>query len=127
VWEAPADAPPPEPEPPRSEAVGELLHAAARLFAARADMDRRLAGGNGGGLTALLGNIEAALAPVSAADLNELRRDVAHVMASLEQMRANLAMLATIKQQVGTLAYARTGSRGGAPVGMEPAASAVSQ
>ena len=127
VWEAPADAPAPEPEPPQPDAVGELLHAAARLFAARDDMDRRLGGGNGGGLAALLGNIEAALAPVTANELNDLRREVANMIATFEQMRANLATLATIKQQVGTLAYVRTGSRGGVPLGVEPVASAVSQ
>jgi len=126
VWEAPPETV--EAPAPAADGTDGLLHAAARLFATRDALDRRIAEHAGGaGLRTLLENVQAALAPVSRSELDDLRREVQHVMTSLERTRTDLEALATMKKQVGTLAYRASGSPGGASVGVEPEASAVSQ
>ena len=126
VWEAPET--PIETPAPGADGADGLLHAAARLFAARDALDRRIAESSGGtGLRTLVENVQAALAPVTRAELDDLRREVQHVMASLERTRTDLESLASMKQRFGTLAYRASASPGGASVGTEPEASAVSQ
>ncbi|HEV7730926.1 MAG TPA: J domain-containing protein [Candidatus Binatia bacterium] len=106
---APASAaptPPPAPEEPRPDGSRAALHAAARLFAARDVLDRRIqpvGDGVHGGLTALLSRVEDALAPVSLDELARLRAEVDAGIGRLEALRSELAILGSLKQRFESL------------------------
>ena len=88
-------------------ALGEALAEAARIFAARASLDRRIgavADEGGPGLGALLARIEGALAPISAEELARLSADVAEATARLETMQAQLAGLAALRRKLAASA-----------------------
>jgi hypothetical protein len=92
----PAAAPTAPPAGPRA-----VLHAAARLFAERDALARRLGAGNGqGDLTALLGRLERALAAVSREEIEALRTEVDAGVAAFERLWTQLAEVAGLKRRL---------------------------
>ncbi len=100
VEERPADIVPDAVDPDSPLGV---LHAAARLFAARAALDRRFDGSVlplGPGLGGLLAGIDAALGPVSRAELDALQTQVTRLTVAVEAWRDRLAAVAALKQRL---------------------------
>jgi hypothetical protein len=84
-----------------SDGTPALRHRAARLFAARDVVDRRIhpvLGGSMGGIGALLNRVEEALAPVTLEDIERLRAEVDRGIAQLETVRIQLASVAEMKR-----------------------------
>lgn len=78
-----------------------LRHRAARLFAARDVVDRRIhpvLGGSMGGIGALLARVEEALAPVPLEEIERLRAEVERGIAQLETVRGQLDTVAEMKR-----------------------------
>jgi hypothetical protein len=101
VVKKPATAPVTE-DAARADGPRAALHAAARLFAARDVLDRRVqpvGDATIGGLSALLSRVEDALAPVSLAELTRLRAEVADGIGRLEAVQGELAALAALKRR----------------------------
>lgn len=120
-------APAPE-DAARADGPRAALHAAARLFAARDVLDRKVQPvGDGlvGGLTALLSRVEDALAPVSLEELTRLRAEVAAGIGRLEAVQSELAALSALKQRIERLPERpATARRTHVPVMAAPAVSA---
>jgi hypothetical protein len=102
----PEPAPPPEsvapPEPARSP-ESDVIHAAAHLFATRAALDRRLdavVGNGGGGLSAVIGRLEAAVGSVSREEIERWRAELGRATEDLEALRAELAQVADLKRRL---------------------------
>jgi curved DNA-binding protein CbpA len=98
------ERPVPPGEPPDLDSPLGVLHAAAQLFAQRAALDRRFDGralSHGPGLAGVLAGVEAALAPVSRAELDELRTEVDRLAAAVETWRERLVAIAALKQRLG--------------------------
>src|SRR4029077_10248700 len=74
-----------------------LVHAAARLLAARDSIDRRLTGAGALGLGGVLGRLEAALAAVHREELDALREKVDGAVVLLEGLQHDFARLAALK------------------------------
>ena len=101
----------PEPEPvatPTQEPVvshdSDVMHAAARLFAERSALDRRFdaaAGTTGGGLSAVIGRLEHAIALVTREELENWRAELSRATEDLEGLRTELAQIADLKRQLG--------------------------
>jgi DnaJ-like protein len=90
-------------EPPASESVRTLEEANARLADAQAGLDERLGtSGLGGmaGLSALLGRVDALLAPIDGDDLARMRSEVDAGITRLEAIGAELVAIAELKRRV---------------------------
>ena len=88
---------------PASGMLGDALADAARLFAARITLDRRigaLADEGGPGLAALLARLEGALAPIPLEELTRLSGEVADVIARFEDLQRQLADLASLRRRL---------------------------
>lgn len=113
----------------RADGPRAALHAAARLFAARDVLDRRVQPvGDGlvGGLSALLSRVEDALAPVTLDELTRLRAEVAAGIGRLEAVQGELAALSALKQRfAGLPERAPTPRRAHMPI-VDDAATAMS-
>jgi hypothetical protein len=93
---------PASPEP-LNDAVRTLHDASARLADAHAGLDRRLGdAGLGGmaGLQALIGRVEALLAPIAGDELGRTRRELDASIAQLEAIQSDLASLAELKRLI---------------------------
>ncbi|HYV56784.1 MAG TPA: hypothetical protein VE911_04525, partial [Candidatus Nitrosopolaris sp.] len=110
-----ATAPPPpspvtvSPPPPPSRTPAEsaptsyaqsVLHPAARLFALREDLDRRVAAAGLGGLIGLVGRLQSALAAVERAEIDAMASEVRRAIAEMEALRANLESISALKNRL---------------------------
>lgn len=98
-----ANETPAMPIPPGSVESG-VMHAAARLFAERAALDRRFdaaAGTTAGGLSAVIGRLESAIGLVTREELERWRAELARATEDLEGLRAELAAISDLKRQLG--------------------------
>lgn len=92
------------PTPPLEDApdgTPALRHRAAKLFAARDVIDRRVhpvLGGSMGGIGALLSRVEEALAPVTVDEIQRLQAEVQRGIVQLEAVRAQLDTIAGLKR-----------------------------
>lgn len=79
--------------------------AAAEVLAMRAELDRRIGpvAGGVGGVTALLAQIQGALATVTGDDITQARAEIARSIADLEQVRERLDLIAHLQRQVAKL------------------------
>ena len=86
-----------------SDAIGAAFAEAGRLFAARASLDRRIgavADAGGPGISALLGRLEGALAPIPLEELHRLSDEVTGAVARLEELHGQLASLAALRRSL---------------------------
>jgi curved DNA-binding protein CbpA len=91
------------PEPPVSR-DSDVVHAAARLFAARSALDRRFdsaVGTTGGGLSAAIGRLESAIGLVTREELERWRAELSRATEDLEALRTELAAIGDLKRQLG--------------------------
>jgi hypothetical protein len=99
----------PEPAPPPvtiavaapRDGVGGVFAAAERLFATKEALDQRIAQEHGGGLSALLGRLEATLGRIRREELEALAAETAREIAALETLGDQLAQVATLKRRLG--------------------------
>jgi hypothetical protein len=89
------------PPPVGEDGARGLKHAAARMFAAREVLDRKVQAPGGGGLGALVAQLEATLAPVRHDEIVALQDDVAAAIARLEGVSRELAQLLALKRTLG--------------------------
>lgn len=93
--------PAPPPEDLAADGAPALRHRAARLFAARDVIDRRIhpvLGGSLGGIGALLSRVEEALAPVTVEEIERLRAEVERGIGQMESVRVQLDTIAGLKR-----------------------------
>jgi hypothetical protein len=76
------------------------LAAAARVAAARADIDERIAARGGRGVSILLDRVAAALAPVDAAQLRTLAAEIDALVVELESLRDRLRAVGELKARL---------------------------
>ena len=98
----PVEAPPP-PTPaaePHTAAAQAVLNPAGRLFALRAELDRRVAAAGLGGVSGLVTRLQTALGAVERAELDALASEVQGVIGEMETLRDDLAALATLKSRL---------------------------
>ena len=98
VKKAAATAPPP---PVQEDGTRGLRHAAARVLAARDVIDRRVRAPGGGGLSALVGQLDAMLAPVAGDEIAGLQAEIADAIARMEALDRDLGRLLALKQALG--------------------------
>jgi len=97
--------PPPPPsrtpaEPPPTSFARSVLHPAARLFALREDLDRRVAAAGLGGLSGLVGRLQSALAAVERAEIDAMASEVQRAIADMEALRTNLDSIVALKNRL---------------------------
>lgn len=97
---------PPAPTPGATDDRHAALQAAARLFATRDALDRRLGvapadvPGSGTGIGALIGRLEAALAPIDREELDRMRGEAERVTMALSALRDQIEALTALKRRL---------------------------
>ena len=85
---------------PHTAAAQAVLNPTSRLFALRAELDRRVAAAGLGGVSGLVTRLQTALGAVERAELDALASEVQGVIGEMETLRDDLAALATLKSRL---------------------------
>ena len=96
------EAPPPSTlaEEQHTAAAQAVLNPTSRLFALRAELDRRVAAAGLGGVSGLVTRLQTALGAVERAELDALASEVQGVIGEMETLRDDLAAVATLKSRL---------------------------